>query len=310
MAVILRRIKRRLPAPKSGRYKQKIASGLMAFRCISTSFPARRDATSRTFARSPQPHLAASLDSSFFIQMERQSETSQPASQPLAVGARPLMDTPAASSIDYYSYQARWEDIWSEGLQPGEAWDKKGASPAMLELLSSKDVRGKRVLVPGCGRGYDLVAFAEAGAECVVGLEISEHAMQAAESFIIGSTTAKSSCTVKLLDFLQDPLHESFDIGYDYTMLCALHPSLRDKWAEAWTRAIRSGGELIALVYPDDPQREAENPGLGPPYTLQPHIYDSLLSNGWRKVQMDRVPPELSHTGRQNKEWIGIYSRF
>lgn len=226
--------------------------------------------------------------------------------------SRPMMDTLASTEIEYDGYQSRWESIWSEGLKPGEVWDKMGPAKALVELLQSKAVQGKRILVPGCGRGYDLVAFAEAGAEYCLGLEISEHAMKAAMAFI-ASTPHESSCTVKLIDFLKDmfPEGESFDLGYDYTMLCALHPSLRELWADAWTRNIKSGGELIVLVFPDDPQREAETPGIGPPYVLNPEVYDSLLlPRGWKRMQMDRVPPELSHPGRQNKEWLGIYSRL
>jgi hypothetical protein len=230
-------------------------------------------------------------------------------------GARPLMDTHASTQIDYQSYQGRWDAIWTagEGLKPGEAWDKSGASPGLAKLLTevNGDIKGKRVVVPGCGRGYDLVAFADAGAEFCLGMEISEHAISSALSYI-ASTPHASTCTVKLIDFLRDPAPESFDFGYDYTMLCALHPSLREQWADAWTRSIKpSGGQLIVLVYPDDPEREAEKPGLGPPYTLHPDIYDTLLLHrGWKRTRMDRMPPELSHPGRENKEWIGIYSRI
>lgn len=38
-------------------------------------------------------------------------------------------------------------------------------------------VLGAKVYVPGCGRGYDCVAFYKAGAKTVVGLEIADSAV-------------------------------------------------------------------------------------------------------------------------------------
>ena len=46
-----------------------------------------------------------------------------------------------------------------------QAFDMCGSAPVLQGLLKSGElnVKGKRVVVPGCGRGYDLVSFATAG---------------------------------------------------------------------------------------------------------------------------------------------------
>jgi hypothetical protein len=46
-----------------------------------------------------------------------------------------------------------------------QLFDVGGSSPVLHKLLDSGelDVKGKRVVIPGCGRGYDVVTFAKAG---------------------------------------------------------------------------------------------------------------------------------------------------
>jgi hypothetical protein len=48
--------------------------------------------------------------------------------------------------------------IWGAGLQPGERFDAGASPPLLRHLLGSGrvPVAGRRVLVPGCGRGWGL----------------------------------------------------------------------------------------------------------------------------------------------------------
>lgn len=47
-----------------------------------------------------------------------------------------------------------------------------------------------------------------------------------------------------------------FDLGYDYTFLCALHPDMRKDWATAWAQLLRPGGYLLTLIFPVDPEMD------------------------------------------------------
>ncbi|RWV83663.1 hypothetical protein GW17_00054700 [Ensete ventricosum] len=70
-----------------------------------------------------------------------------------------------------------WEKCWEEGLTP---WDLGKATPAVLQLVETGSLPRGRVLVPGCGSGYDVVAIA--GPErYVVGLDISTSAVEKAK---------------------------------------------------------------------------------------------------------------------------------
>ncbi|KAG1669495.1 hypothetical protein FOA52_015662 [Chlamydomonas sp. UWO 241] len=67
-------------------------------------------------------------------------------------------------------YLGRWDAMWRDGIQKGQKFDLGQTAPSLQALLTSGqlDVKGRRVLVPGCGRGYDVAAFAAAGASAAV----------------------------------------------------------------------------------------------------------------------------------------------
>jgi hypothetical protein len=82
-------------------------------------------------------------------------------------------------------YNSRWEKNWKagpdgDGLKPGQLFDATKSSAALDALIaggSLGDLSDKRVFVPGCGRGYDLVTFVKAGAKEALGLELAPTAV-------------------------------------------------------------------------------------------------------------------------------------
>jgi hypothetical protein len=81
-----------------------------------------------------------------------------------------------------------------------QAFDAQAPSPALTQLLSSGavDVARRRVLVPGCGRGYDLIAFLRSGVAEAVGLELSTSAQQQAEAYLQQQLTAEEKAHAKV----------------------------------------------------------------------------------------------------------------
>lgn len=61
----------------------------------------------------------------------------------------------------------RWEEIWAAGLEPGQLFDAKRSSPSLIKVLDSRGTcsaqKPLKALVPGCGRGYDVVEMALRG---------------------------------------------------------------------------------------------------------------------------------------------------
>ena len=127
-------------------------------------------------------------------------------------------------SLDYEAYHSRWEGMWSKGLKPGEAFDAHASSPALTVLLErgrGLDVVGRRVFVPGCGRGYDLATFVRAGAALAVGLELAPSALRDAAGYLDAelSGEARGKAELHAGDFFQwqHPDGQAFLFGYDYT---------------------------------------------------------------------------------------------
>ena len=81
-------------------------------------------------------------------------------------------------------------------------------------------------------RGYDVFAFALAGAAVSVGLDIIPTAIAAAKAeqqrVIPDNPTAAAAVRLVTGDFFMHSSSEDYagpyDIGYDHTFLCALHP--------------------------------------------------------------------------------------
>ena len=113
-----------------------------------------------------------------------------------------------------------------------QAFDARRPAPALVNLLSSGSglsAAGKRVLVPGCGRGYDVAAFVNAGASLAVGLELAPTAQLAASQHLaeqLGNVGegegGEQRWQVFAGDFFkwEEPTgNNDFDVGYDYTFM-------------------------------------------------------------------------------------------
>ncbi|KAL5383092.1 hypothetical protein DPSP01_006072 [Paraphaeosphaeria sporulosa] len=176
-------------------------------------------------------------------------------------------------------YGAGWSELWEKG--ESNLWDRGFPSPALTDIIAERrdilsplnvDGSRKRVLVPGCGKGYDPVMLALHGFD-VLGLEISKTAVAVAErysfeqmqnpsweNFAKGETKdAGERGTVSFVagDFFAKDWEarlpddqKKFDLIYDYTFLCALHPSMRRPWANRMAELLTPGGLLICLEFP------------------------------------------------------------
>jgi len=148
-------------------------------------------------------------------------------------------------------YGEGWENLWAQGdFLP---WDKGAPNPALIDMLKERqDIIGnammeegeevedgkqrrrrKRALVPGCGRGVDVLLLKSFGYEAV-GLEYSETAVNACRTYQeehgheyrtqdeeVGEGTAR----FVVGDFFQDDWlveigsqGNPFDLIYDYTV--------------------------------------------------------------------------------------------
>lgn len=207
--------------------------------------------------------------------------------------------------------------MWSRGngLQPGTAFDAAMPEKALVALLKHGiDVRGNDIFVPGCGRGYSLAAFVEAGCKSATGLEISPTAAAAANTYLSKARISEGSARVIEGDFF---CYQGgpYDIVYDCTFLCAIQPHERSNWAAQMASLVKPGGELITLIFPTRADGEPDpadpaNTGGGPPFMISPKLVEKLvLPAGFTKVSCERVPSDLVTRKFSAGEWIARWRK-
>ncbi|KAF2748317.1 S-adenosyl-L-methionine-dependent methyltransferase [Sporormia fimetaria CBS 119925] len=208
------------------------------------------------------------------------------------------------------AHPTRWDDLWKAGdFLP---WDRGSANPALIDTLNARppwlgaptkpDGSRKRALVPGCGKGYDLVLFA-AHEYDAYGIEISENAAKAAENWLKNpeegnegeyktreEKVGKGVTKMLIGDFFQDDwateaggIGEGFDVIYDNTFLSALPPSLRAEWALRMTHLLAPDGILICLEFPTHKPAKTG----GPPWSLPSVVYTELFKRPGEGIEYD-----------------------
>lgn len=156
--------------------------------------------------------------------------------QPTDARERLLSHFSAASTTTEHAQQ--WDALW---LQDWTPWDKGFPNPALVDLLATRHQdlppnasgKRKRALVPGCGKGYDVLLLAAFGYDAY-GLEVSSKAIELCkktEQEEAGKGTYEKQVEGgriswllgdfwkdEFLSSVDDPEKQGFDLIYDYTV--------------------------------------------------------------------------------------------
>ncbi len=138
-----------------------------------------------------------------------------------------------------------WEGLYQKG---DTGWDKGEASPGLVDFLAARpELPRGTVLIPGCGRGHDVRAWAEYGFDAT-GFDLAPSAVRESTERI-----AKESLTERARvlqgNFLEDEPITQFDWLFEHTLYCAIQPSQRDAYAAAAARWLKPGGQFFAIHY-------------------------------------------------------------
>lgn len=152
-----------------------------------------------------------------------------------------------------------WEQRFAEGNTP---WDRGAANPQLDAWLSAGALKPCRILVPGCGSGYELAALARAGFD-VTGLDYAPLAIARARKLLAAE---KLHAELVEADALAWQPPRAFDAIYEQTCLCALYPDQWRDYADQLHRWLGPGGRLYALFVQFLRPGAAEGAVEGPPY--------------------------------------------
>jgi SAM-dependent methyltransferase len=184
-----------------------------------------------------------------------------------------------------------WDTRYRGGTTP---WDA-GAVPKKLAQWLIAQPRAMRVLVPGCGSGYEVRLFAERGHD-VLAIDFSDAAVEAARR-----TLGNLANRVRKADFFA--LDEApFDLVYERTFLCALPRRLWPQWAERISELVRPGGRLAGFFFIDDNPR-------GPPFGTSPRQLNQLLGKTFASLEDELVPAGQSVPVLAGKERWQVWKR-
>ncbi|EME82590.1 uncharacterized protein MYCFIDRAFT_196111 [Pseudocercospora fijiensis CIRAD86] len=252
-----------------------------------------------------------------------------------------FLDRPSDQHIE------RWDDLWKQGVTP---WDRNGPSVALKDAITGhEDLFGspvagggrKRALVPGCGRGYDVLLLAALGYD-TYGVDGSETAVGEARKLqamsvdddiyaVHDAEVGRGESRFILGDFFNDDFLEStkgaeFDVVFDYTFLCALPPEMRPQWARRMRDLLSPSGHLVCLQWPlgKDPKEG------GPPHALTNDLYVELFKSPGEDVEygedgkaketdrevgpsglvrVKHYRPERTHPAGQTSDYVSIWKR-
>lgn len=159
-----------------------------------------------------------------------------------------------------------WEKRFREGFTP---WDA-GRVPAALEQFLKTEPRDQRALVPGCGSGYEVRAFAEAGFETLA-IDFAPAAVERARQ-----TLGPLAHLVRLADFFEFDFARPFDLVYERAFLCSLPRPLRPRYAQRVAELLGPQGRVAGLFFFEDGER-------GPPFGVKSGELEMLLGGHFER---------------------------
>ncbi|TWU47052.1 methyltransferase domain-containing protein [Rubripirellula reticaptiva] len=148
---------------------------------------------------------------------------------------------------------ADWQHRYDNAMT---GWDRGRPSPILSRWVESGDLQPCEILVPGCGRGHEVIAFAEAGFT-VTAVDFADAAVQSLEKELDRRGLQANVVQTDVFAFCQS---KSFDAIYEQTSLCAIDPSQWETYQQLMACWLRPGGKLFACFMQSDKAG-------GPPFT-------------------------------------------
>lgn len=180
-----------------------------------------------------------------------------------------------------------WETAWQKDLTP---WDLKGTiSPPLVEIIENKIkyTTNWNALVPGCGTGYECIYLKRMGFKSVVGLDLSQTAIDQARKNLQQQMVENVSFMAG--DFFNYKPNENYDFIFDYLFFAALDPEFREQWGLSMKRLLKpETGILSTLVFPL--YKPGEDLTKGPPYPVRLEDYEKILNSmNFELIDVDYV---------------------
>jgi SAM-dependent methyltransferase len=163
-----------------------------------------------------------------------------------------------------------WQNRW---LNQQTGWDLGVPSPPLVAYLSQipdTQRQAMRVLMPGCGNGYEAIWMAENGFRQVTMLDIAQAAVdQMAQRSATELSPFATPPELVCGDFFEHT--GQYELILEQTFFCAIDPALRADYVHKMHDLLVEGGKLVGVLF----DREFEG---GPPFGGSSAAYRVLFA--------------------------------
>ena len=170
-------------------------------------------------------------------------------------------------------------DFWDDKYINNEhKWDISGPTPAFVHW--SKNLKSsKRIIVPGCGNGYDAMHLANQGHN-VFAIDFSSKVINNLKNKKIDNLNVVSG------DYFNLPskFNNKFDYFLEYTFLCAINPDRRMEYIKKSFDLLNSQGVYIGFLFPiNKPLSDG-----GPPFGIDIDKIFDMFSQFYYDIKIEK----------------------
>ena len=188
------------------------------------------------------------------------------------------------------------ENYWnSRYLEQQTGWDLHQVSPPLKNYIDQVVDKSKSILIPGCGNAYEAEYLAQQGFTNITLIDIAPA--------LVASLQPKLQHypQIKILqgDFFEH--NGRYDIIFEQTFFCALHPSLRQQYVIKMQQLLNDNGKLVGVLFNTVFEKE------GPPFGGNATEYKTLFEPYFTIQLFD--PCYNSYSKRQGTELFVILQK-
>jgi len=190
-----------------------------------------------------------------------------------------------------------WDELY---LNKATGWDLKKPNPVWAELIDKQEfIKPDKLLITGCGYGYDAVYAAKSGFE-VTAVDFSKYAISRAQEYARDELLNVKFIPDNLFNLGKEYIGK-FDTVYEYTTYCAINPERRAEYIAKICSYIKPGGKLIAVLFPVDGRKG------GPPFNVD---IDTFYKQAKKHLKLEFFSRQINSVEpRKGKEILQIYNK-
>jgi len=170
---------------------------------------------------------------------------------------------------------AFWDERFAQGFTP---WDRGGVPEQLRAFIAA--ATPMTTLIPGCGMGYELAAFCDAGWDATA-IDFAPVAVATAKA-AVGQWAGR----VIEADFFAWTPPAPLDLIYERAFLCAMPRALWPQVVARWAALLAPGALLAGYFFFDGAAK-------GPPFGMDRATLDGLLSPYFACVDDVAVPDSI-----------------